>query len=281
MLVVWLYLNQERLLFPGSSSQGKPEAVLKPPADTELVRLTTRRGEKAVALFGPAMDQNGAPLRDAVDRPTVLIFYGNGGRLERSIKTVQQFRAMGFNVLMPEYLGFGMSEGRPGERGCRDTADAALAHLRSRKDIDTSRIVLFGYSLGGAVAVDLASREQLAGLVIFNTFTSMTEMAARLYPQAPTFLLRHPFRSLDRIAQVSCPIFIAHGDQDALIPGEMSRRLERAAITPVRRIEVPGAGHNDLMSTAGDDFYRELKVFIANAGARGQGSGASEKPVAN
>lgn len=270
LLLALLYFNQERLIFPGSQSQGKPGVRFQPPAGTDLVHLKTPRGERIVALFGPALDSRVQVAADASRRPTILLFYGNGTWLEDAVGTVQHFRKLGCNVLAPEYVGYGLSSGRPGEAACRDTAEAAFRYAAGRKDLDPRRLVAVGYSLGGAVAVDLASRRPVAGLVTLNTFTSMTEMVARLYPLAPTFLLRHPFPSLERMARVRCPAFIAHGDADALIPPEMSARLAAAAPGPVTREIVPGAEHNNLFSTADETFFRKLRHFLASAGVHTQ-----------
>src|SRR5690606_21675274 len=129
-----------------------------------------------------------------------------------------------------DYLGFGLSGGVAGERGCYDTADAALAYLRGRKDVDPSRIIAAGWSLGGAVAVDLASREPMAGLAVFCSFTSMGDMVRLFYPLPGLgLLLKHRFESVAKIRRVRCPTLIGHGDRDSLVPASMSDLLAEAA----------------------------------------------------
>lgn len=182
LLLALLYFNQERLIFPGGEGRGRPESRVRPPAGTELVSLTTASGKRVAALFGGPLSPDGRPRQGARARPAILLFYGNGTCLSEAVDTVQTARKLGFSVLCPDYVGFGQSSGSPSERGCRETADAALAHLRSRKDGDPGRVIAFDYSLGGAVAIDLAGRERLRGLVACNTFTSMSDMVGRLLP---------------------------------------------------------------------------------------------------
>ena len=159
-----------------------------------------------VALFGPALTPDGEPHPDAARRPTLLYFYGNGMCLSDTTEQFDRFRRLGANVLIPEYVGYGMSGGQPSEAGCQATADAAYDHLQRRGDVDPRPIVAVGWSLGGAVAIDLASRRPVAGLVAFSTFTSMVEMARTEFPVPPhSLLLRHRFDSLTKIGQRHLP----------------------------------------------------------------------------
>jgi pimeloyl-ACP methyl ester carboxylesterase len=261
-----LYFNQESLIFPGARSHGKAGAAVKPPAGSELVTLSTASGNRVAALFGRAQSGDGSSEPNPRRRPSVLLFYGNGTYLHTVVPTFQLLRRLGFNVLVPEYVGYGLSTGSPGERGCRETADAALAYLRSRKEVDRSRVVAFGYSLGGAVAIDLAARNQLAGLVACNTFTSMGEMVTRFYPWVPLFLLRHPFPSLRRMPEVACPALLVHGTRDTLVPGWMCDRLAAAAAAPAVRIDVDGAEHSNLFAVGGKPFLRRVQSFVAGFG---------------
>lgn len=268
LVLTLLYFNQESLIFPGARSQGKPGAAVKAPAGSELLTLSTASGSRVAALFGPAETADGAVDSRLHDRPSVLLFYGNGTYLHTVVPTFQTLRHLGFNVLVPEYVGYGLSEGSPGERGCRETADAALAYLRSRKEADPSRIVAFGYSLGGAVAIDLAARNHLAGLVACNTFTSMGEMVTRIYPWVPLFLLKHPFPSLQRMPKVGCPALLVHGTRDALVPGSMCDRLASAAAVPPVRIDVDGAEHSNLFAVGGKPFLHRVQSFIVGLARR-------------
>ena len=237
---------QARLIFPGRATQGRPEAVVRPGPGMELVTLTTARGERVAALFAPALTADGRPHPDAAHRPTLIDCYGNAMCLRDAAADLDDFRRLGANVLIPEYVGYGMSTGRPSEAGCYATVDAAYDYLRTRTDVDPTRIVALGWSLGGAVAVDLAARRPVAGLVVLSSFTSMAAAARVHYPFLPAAaLLRHRFDSLSKIRRVTCPTLIGHGRDDDIIPAAMAVGLAAAAGGPVTRFEVAGAGHND------------------------------------
>ena len=258
-----MYGYQTRLIFPGAASQGTAEAVVRPRRGSELLTLKTAAGDRVVALFGPALSADGSPRADAARCPTMLFLYGNGMCLSSCDDLFEMFRRLGVNVLIPEYVGYGMSGGSPSEAGCHATADAAYDHLRSRGDVDATRIVAAGWSLGGAVAVHLAARREVAGLAIFSTFTSVVEMARRAFPFLPaSLLLRHRFESLGEIGKASCPVLIGHGSADSIVPHDMSLKLAAAAKGPVDRFTVEGADHNDFFDVGRADVATRLRTFL-------------------
>jgi pimeloyl-ACP methyl ester carboxylesterase len=262
-VVIIFFSLQARLIFPGSQTQGTPEAVVRPPPGAELVALTTARGDRVVALFGKALTPDGSPRLDASACPTLLYFYGNAMCLRDASDEFTRFRRLGANVLIPEYVGYGMSGGQPGESGCRETAEAALAHLGSRRDVDRGRVVVAGWSLGGAVALDLAAGHPVAGVATFCTFTRMSDMSRRLFPFLPgSLLLRHRFENDSKIAQVGCPVLIGHGRGDQVIPFEMADRLAAAAKGPVTRVTIEEADHNDFFESGGERVATPLRRFI-------------------
>ena len=139
-----------------------------------------------------------------------------------------RFRRLGLNVLIPDYLGYGQSGGKASESSCRETAETAYQALRDRK-FPASRIISGGWSLGGAVAIDLASREQVGGLFAFSTFTSAHDMARTIVPlPLPRFLVVHKFDSLSKVSRITCPILLGHGRQDPLVPFPMFEQLAGA-----------------------------------------------------
>jgi fermentation-respiration switch protein FrsA (DUF1100 family) len=264
-LLAVLFALQVRLIFPGSESQGKPTSVVHPGPGTTLVNLTTENDDKVVALFGPALLDDGSPDPEASRRPTILYFYGNAMCLNDTRFEFEHFRRMGLNVMIPEYVGYGMSSGKPGELGCRDTADAAFAHLQGRKDIDPKKVIAAGWSLGGAVAVDLAARKPVAGLIAFCTFTSMADMSRRSFPYLPTtLLLRHRFDSEAKMGRITCPILLGHGRRDEIVPAAMQERLAAAATkAPVMKFLVDSGGHNDFYATGEDQIFQAIGRFVA------------------
>lgn len=268
-VVLVFFALQTRLIFPGRTSQGQPWAVVRPEPDTELVTLRTAGGDRVIALFGPALSPEGRPLADAAARPTLLYFYGNGSCLRHALDEFDLFRRLGVNVLIPEYAGYGMSGGRAGEAGCVATADAAYDHLRARLDVDPARIIVVGWSLGAAVAVDLAARRPVAGLVTLSAFTSMGDMARALYPWLPArLLLRHLFESERKIARITAPTLLIHGRRDGIIPFAMSDRLAAAAGGSITRLAIDDGDHNDLFAVGGDRILEALRLFLDGLPAR-------------
>lgn len=264
ILVVFAAL-QVRLIFPGADTQGKPSSVVHPEPGTELVSLTTEHDEKIVALFGPALLPDGNPHPDPRLRPTLLYFYGNAMCLKDAMFEFEHFRRLGLNVMIPEFVGYGMAAGTPSETGCRDTAEAAFAHLQGRKDINPRKIVTGGWSLGGAVAVDLASRKPVAGLIAFSTFTSMADMSRRSFPFLPaSLLLRHRFDCEAKMSHITCPILLGHGRKDDLVPASMLDRLAAAANkAPVMKFVVDDAGHNDFYAIGQEQIFQAMGRFLA------------------
>jgi fermentation-respiration switch protein FrsA (DUF1100 family) len=262
--LIVLYSLQTRLIFPGQATQGQPFAEVRPRPGTELVRLQTPGGEPIVALVGPALTPEGRPHPHAADRPTLIYFYGNAMCLSYAEPEFDRFRRLGLNVVIPEYIGYGMSGGSPSERGCLATADAVYDDLTTTRGVDPSRIVAGGWSLGGGVAVDLAARKPIGGLIIFCTFTSAVDMARRLLPMMPvSLLLRHRFDSLRKIPRVRCPILIGHGRRDGNVPFSMGQRLAAAAKAPVSTLWIDEADHNDFFDVAGRRIDQAIARYIA------------------
>ena len=127
-----VYLLQDRMIFPGSATQGSPEAGVHPRSGAELVQLATSRGERVTALYGPALLPDGRSHPDASSRPALVYFYGNAMCLAYAETEFDRFRRLGLNALIPDYLGYGLSAGRASEIGCRETAEVAYQALVSR-----------------------------------------------------------------------------------------------------------------------------------------------------
>jgi hypothetical protein len=255
-----LYTQQEAMIFPGHSDQG---ASATPPDGVTQLSWKGAHGDRIVAWWGAALRPDGTPVPSDRPRKTLLYFYGNGTYLTTDGSRIQRFRRLGVDVLMPEFVGYGMSSGQPSEQGCYDTADAAYTYLTDVRKLPASRIISSGASLGGAPAIDLAARHPVGGLATFSTFTGMVEMARRQVPLFPVSLLLRPrFESEEKIRRVACPIFLSHGTVDDLIPFSMRDRLAAAGGGPVTRYTIEGAGHNDFYSIGGEPFMRALQRWI-------------------
>src|SRR4051794_9609496 len=251
------------MIFPGASTKGIPEAVVRPAADQTLVRLATSTNETIALLYAPALLPDGSPHPNAAHRPTILYFYGNAMTISGCYDELHHFRRLGANVAIAEFIGYGLSTGKPSERNVYATADAAYDYLCSRPDVDPAQIIPTGWSLGAAAAIDLASRKPVAGVATFSAFTSMPDMAHNLLPWFPTsLLLRHRFDNERKIATITAPAFLAHGVRDTLVPYPMNARLAKAAKGPVTVVPVQGAEHNDIFQVGGPALMKQLGEFV-------------------
>lgn len=258
------YFMQESIIFPGAAGQGQADTRIRPGPDEELLTLHARDGVPIAALFGKALQSNGQPLPEASQRPTVIYFYGNGACLAYSTDVFDHLRRIGVNVIIPDFEGYGMSGGKPSEAGCYAAADTVYDYLLTRHDIDAKQIIPMGWSLGAAVAVDLASRRPADPLILISPFTSLHAMGRRFFPWLPTSLiLNYRFDNLTKISAISCPILMAHGMEDDLIPPLMSDRLAAAAKGQVTRYPIVGAGHNDVFDTGGEPLWDAIAHFIS------------------
>ena len=265
--VTVLFSLQTRIIFPGASTQGQPFAEVRPRPGTELVNLKTDRGDRVVALYGGALLPDSQSDPDSAVRPTMIFFYGNAMCLNYSTGMLEQFRRLGMNVIIPDYVGYGMSSGSPSEKGCRATALAAYDYLVSTRKVDPNRVVSAGWSLGGAVAIDLASERPVGGLIAFSSWTSAVEMGRRALPFVPvSLLLRHRFDSIQKIAKVTCPTLIGHGRWDRLIPFTMGEELAAAAGGPVTTLWIDRAEHNDFFDVDGERIDEAVATFVKKLG---------------
>ncbi|HEX8521193.1 MAG TPA: alpha/beta hydrolase [Tepidisphaeraceae bacterium] len=255
---------QLQMIFPGAATQGRAEACVRPSSDVEVVELSSSTGERVVAMFGKALNADGSPRADAATCPSMIYFYGNGMCMADCAGEFRQFRCLGVNVLIPDFLGYGMSAGRPGEQSVYATAETAWQHLVSRSDIDKTKIIAAGWSLGSAAAVELATKRPVKGLMIFSAFTSMKEMARRVAPFLPTSLmLKHHFANEIKLRHLKIPTLIVHGTRDSVVPFDMSKKLAAAA-PHAQLYVVDGGEHNTLFEDGGDELWATVFQFVSS-----------------
>ncbi len=195
----------------------------------------------------------------------VVSFHGNAGTMADRLGHTRQLHDLGVSVLTAEYRGYGDSEGSPDEEGFAADARLALAALRERAAPRGERIVVHGRSLGGAVAIRLASEEPADGLLVESTFTSLRAMAGRSGIPLATHLVAYDFDSLARMASVRAPVLLVHGDADELIPHGMGLQLRDAALAvggDAELLTVPGGGHNDTWNRGGEAYWNTLSRWL-------------------
>lgn len=199
----------------------------------------------------------------------LLFLHGNAGNASHRLPNAADLARLGTRVLLLDYRGYGLSEGKPSEAGVYADARAALRYLVEERAIPERRIVVFGRSLGGAIAVDLAQGRDLAGLILESTFSSIADAADALLPLPFGFSLRGRWDPLAKIASVRCPLLFFHGDMDGLIPIGLGRRLYEAAISPKSFEVIRGAGHNNTVEYGGQPYLERIRAFLEQVAPAG------------
>jgi len=201
---------------------------------------------------------------NAQDSPVLLFFHGNAGNISGRIPIIELYVRLGFSVFILDYRGYGKSGGRISEKGSYRDADAAWSYLTQAKGIPESSIVLLGRSLGGAVAIELASRQAPGALIVESTFTSIPDVGAHHYPWLPVrFLSRIKYPSIRRIPKVTCPKLFIHSPGDEIIPFAHGRKLFEAASEPKTFLEIEG-DHNSGFDRSRIIYAQGVSAFLAS-----------------
>lgn len=222
----------------------------------EDVTIETSDGFRLHGWYVPAK-------KDSEQTVTFLFFHGNAGNINNRIEKIELLHILGGNVLIIDYRGYGISEGSPSEKGIYLDAQAALDHLMARDDIAKDKIIVYGVSLGGAPAAELALKRQddLAGLVMHSTLTSAKDMAKRILPIVPAFLVQTKMANIDKIQQIKVPKLIIHSPQDEVIPYQMGEQLFKAAAEPKEFLRLNG-DHNDAHIISMDEYLAGMRKFL-------------------
>jgi uncharacterized protein len=246
-LAAWAF-EKKLVYFPGPPPTATPRDAGLEYVDAPLA---TSDGLALSAWFLPAREP----------RLAVLVCHGNAGSIEHRIDKARIFVELGASVLLFDYRGYGASEGTPSEEGTYLDAECAFDELARRAP--GLAIVAYGESLGGGVAVELARRRPLAGLILDSTFTSVPDVGARAYPWLPVRLLaRTRYDNLAKVATLDTPILVAHSRGDAIVPFELGRALHAAVKHPAGFVETRG-GHNEGGLLLSADSVRAVAAFLA------------------
>jgi len=256
LLVAMLFFFQGSLVYqPRRQLEATPDQHERP-MDYEDVSLTTSDGVKLHGWFVPAAPE---------PKGTVLMFHGNAGNISHRLETIAIFHNLGYNAMIIDYRGYGRSEGSPGEEGTYRDAEAAWGYLTRKRKIEADRIVLFGRSLGAAVAAWLAVEKHSAGLILESAFTSVPDRGAEMYKFLPVRLLaRINYDTLGRIGKLRCGLLVIHSTDDEIIPFHHGQKLFEAAKEPKRFQEISG-GHNNGFITSGNIYKNALAEFLAES----------------
>lgn len=255
LLLLLVYFRQSSLLYlpdiPSRELTATPRAI---GLEHEEVRFTTSDGVPLHGWYIPAPRARG----------TLLFFHGNAGNISHRLDSLRIFHQLDLNVFIFDYRGYGQSDGKPGEAGTRQDALAAWHYLLNGRGESPERIVLFGRSLGGALAAWLATRTEPGALILESSFISVPELAAELYWWLPArWLARLQYRTRDYLAEVRCPVLVVHSRDDEIIPYRHGQALYQAASPPRAFLELKG-GHNSGFIVSGAAYRQGIDAFISS-----------------
>jgi pimeloyl-ACP methyl ester carboxylesterase len=251
--ILVLLALEDRLLFNPRSAQDR--WLIPPPG------LAVRDVWLACADGTPIHAWWSAPPGWQPAQGAVLFFHGKGGNVSTWVRAPLRWQeVLGQGVLLIDYPGYGRSGGRPTEAGCYAAADAAYDWLTGAAGVPAGRVVLYGFSFGGAVATDLAARRPHRAFVLVGAFASFPDMAQHRFPWLPArYLVRNRFDSLNKIGAVRGPVFVAHAAGDRVVPFRQGRRLFEAAPGPKRFLGWPGGAHTN---PSDEPFYLTVREFL-------------------
>lgn len=248
----YFFFGQSRLLYFPS-----PDIITTPGQiglAYEDISFTATDGTHLSGWFIPAEN----------NKTTILVCHGNAGNISDRLETIEFFNRLGYAVFIFDYRGYGHSEGSPSERGTYLDAQAAWDFLMNTKQMTPESIILFGRSLGGAIAARTAVANQPKACILESSFISVPELATDLYPFLPAKLLcRFDYNTLAAVAKISSPLLITHSKDDEIVPFSHGQRLFQAAREPKTLLTIHG-GHNTGFVQSAPQYQKGLQQFLRN-----------------
>jgi uncharacterized protein len=260
-LAIALYLGQSNLVFMPSRDVIETPEILG--IKFENIQITTRDNINLDTWFVPAKDN------DLVSKGVILFCHGNGGNISNRISYLPIFRELGLATFLFDYRGYGKSGGSPSEEGTYADVEAAWQYLTQERQIPPQKIIIYGESLGGAIASYLAQKisqpngnNNAGGLVLASTFTSISDRAAELYPFMPIrFLSRFSYNSIDRLPSIKIPVLVIHSIDDEIIPFHHGERNFQVA-NPTKKLVRLRGDHNGGFLDSLETYRNGLNEFI-------------------
>lgn len=222
----------------------------------EELRIPVQSGGELYAWWVPAA---------STDAPTVMYLHGNFGNIGHNLDHTRRLHDMGYNVLLPDYRGYGKSsDGQPTETRVYEDAEAAWQYLLKVRGVPPQRAFIYGHSLGGAIAIDLAVRHpEAAGLITEGTFTSMQAMGELKYNYLPVdLLLNQRFEALKKIPGLKVPVLLIHGTWDERVPVSMAQQLYDAAPQPKQLLLIEGGEHSNSGTIGWVEYRDAVSAFV-------------------
>ena len=250
-LAITLWLLQSRFMYAPTH-----EIVLTPHdvgLSYEAIRFEAADGVRISGWFVPAQRPRGV----------ILFCHGNAGNISHRLDSIQVFHGFGLSTLIFDYRGYGQSEGKPTEKGTYLDAEAAWRYLVQQRKVAPTKIIIFGRSLGGAIAAWLAQDRTPRALIVESAFASVGDMAAQLYPYLPVRLFSaFDYNAIDYLRRVHCPVLIVHSRDDEMIPFSHGQRLFETANEPKSFLEITGT-HNQGFITSARRYEDGLESFVS------------------
>jgi len=256
-VVLVAYLAQGRMVF---QPQAGGRALTADPGRIGLafddVEIETGDGERLHGWWVP----------HPAARGSLLLNHGNAGNISHRLDSLEIFHDLGLNVLVYDYRGYGASSGRPSEAGVYRDAAAALEWMRDRRGVRTERLVVFGRSMGAAVAARVARDSGPACLILESPFTSLPDRAAEIYPWLPVRLLLHiEMNTRKHVADSDLPVLVIHSRDDEIVPFGHGREVAGAAGENARLLEIRG-DHNSGFVVSRPSYVAGLQAFVEKCG---------------
>lgn len=194
---------------------------------------------------------------------TVLFFHGNAGNISHRGESIKIFHDLGLNVFIFDYRGYGQSKGKPSEKGLYQDARAAWRYLTETKGMTSDSIILFGRSLGGAVAAKLGTEVDAGHLILESTFSSASDMAKELFPLLSYVIyVRYDFSTAEHVKQINYPVLVIHSPEDEIIPYSLGRKVFESASQPKQLLEIEG-DHNSGFWQSKPQYEKKIGEFLS------------------
>jgi fermentation-respiration switch protein FrsA (DUF1100 family) len=255
--VVRLMMQETELIFRTAAARADTQPTF-PYTQVDLPRADGAR------QFAWRVERTAAGTNGHGDADWVLFLHGNASTVasRMNVKHYGRLRELGLNVLAPEYRGYNGLAGVPSESTVLDDARAAYDYLRRIEGVPPNRLMIYGWSLGAAIAVTLASTVDARGVVLEGAPASIVDIGAARYPMFPVrWIIRNPFNAIEKVRAIRAPLLFLHSPEDTVVPFAEGRRLYDAATAPKTFVEVRG-GHVESSEIDGDKFYGAVRSFI-------------------
>ena len=250
LLIILVYIFQSKLIFfPDKNLIAIPDYYSLKFEDVEF------RTSDDLILHGWYIPTDSAKY-------TILFCHGNAGNISHRLESIKQFHELGLNVFIFDYRGYGKSEGSISEEGTYIDAQAAWDYLVKEENLIPENIIIFGRSLGAAIACDLATKQKPAALIMESAFASVPHLAAKLYPFFPVrWLSRFKYNNLKKTKNIKYPVMFIHSRQDEIIPFSQGEKLFAEANEPKKFLEIQGS-HNDGFYVSKQKYENGIREFL-------------------